>query len=112
MKDNPVISAYPNGECPDCGEDIPKLTKNGEECKNCGHVFCEETADDDVKFPRPVLKNDVLYIGDNGRCFCGEHAGCSARYSGRDISGQLVMGLTPKQAKDNDLSCERCGHKG
>lgn len=45
---NPVISSYPDGECPDCGEEIPKGTKSGEECKNCGHVFCEETADDDA----------------------------------------------------------------
>ena len=40
--------------------------------------------------PKPVLKPDVLYFGDNGRCFCGQHAGPSAKYTGRDISGQRV----------------------
>ncbi len=30
---------YPDGECPDCGEDIPDNATEGEECGNCGHVF-------------------------------------------------------------------------
>ena len=43
-----------------------------------------------MKEPKPVLK-DGLYLGDNGRCFCFEHAGASAKYSGHDISGQKVL---------------------
>lgn len=31
--------SYKNGECPDCGDPIPKRTSDGDECKNCGHVF-------------------------------------------------------------------------
>ena len=30
--------------------------------------------------PKPVLRDDALCLGDNGRCFCGAHAGKSARY--------------------------------
>lgn len=41
-----------------------------------------------------VLDDHELYLGDNGRCFCGAHAGMSARYSGRDLSGQPVMKIT------------------
>jgi hypothetical protein len=43
-----------------------------------------------LDIPEPVLDPDTLYFGDNGRVFCGKHAGCSAKYSGRDISGQRV----------------------
>jgi len=35
-----IEEVYPNAECPDCGEEIPsKLVGDGDECKNCGHVF-------------------------------------------------------------------------
>lgn len=44
--------------------------------------------------PKPVLRPDALYMGDNGRMFCGRHAGCSALYTGRDISGQPVLRLS------------------
>lgn len=30
---------YENGECPDCGEIIPKDTPDGGKCANCEHVF-------------------------------------------------------------------------
>ena len=30
---------YESGECPDCGEPISVLCRNGENCSNCGHVF-------------------------------------------------------------------------
>jgi uncharacterized Zn finger protein len=39
---NPIKESYPNGECPDCGEEIPDDVVAGDECKNCGHVFWEE----------------------------------------------------------------------
>lgn len=66
-----------------------------------------------TKDPRPVLKPDALYLGDNGRCFCGKHAGCSALYTGRDISGQKVMECTPAalRAAGEDpawIRCETC----
>jgi hypothetical protein len=34
-------------------------------------------------------------MGDGGSIFCGAHAGATARYSGRDLSGQPVMEITP-----------------
>ena len=36
-----VCDDYENGECPDCGEPIPKDATSGDECVNCGHVFWE-----------------------------------------------------------------------
>lgn len=41
MKNNKSVkSCYPNGLCPDCDDPIPKNAKEGDECENCGHVFC------------------------------------------------------------------------
>lgn len=37
-----LYANYPNGKCPDCGEEIPKDISPGEECSNCGHVFWPE----------------------------------------------------------------------
>ena len=34
-----IQDAYEDGVCPDCQEEIPEDTVDGEECKNCGHVF-------------------------------------------------------------------------
>ena len=45
-------------------------------------------------FPKPILKDDSLYLGDGGLCLCGEHSGASARYAGRDLSGQRVHKVT------------------
>jgi len=41
------------------------------------------------------LNPDRLYIGDNGRLFCGTlaHAGMTPFFSGRDLSGQRVHAL-------------------
>ena len=47
-----------------------------------------------MTMPKPKLRDDALYLGDNGRCFCGAHAGVTARFTGRDLSGQRVMHLT------------------
>lgn len=38
---------YPDGECPDCGEEIPDTVWKGEACENCGHVFTGEVETDD-----------------------------------------------------------------
>ena len=50
-----------------------------------------------------TLKPGRVYIGDNGRTFCVNHAGYTARTTGRDISGQRVMDAT-----DHGLKCEEC----
>jgi rubredoxin len=34
-----IRDLYENGECPDCGEEIPVDMVDGGECVNCGHVF-------------------------------------------------------------------------
>lgn len=39
-----IIGSYPDGECPDCGEKIPKDVVEGEACENCGHVFTVEAS--------------------------------------------------------------------
>ena len=60
---------------------------------------------------KPVLKDDALYVGDNGRVYHGLCSGMSARFTGRDISGQKVERITePEIQADPDLwKCERCG---
>jgi hypothetical protein len=49
-----------------------------------------------------VLVPNVVYFGDNGRAFCGAHAGASAKFTGRDLTGQKVV-RAPKGFK-----CETC----
>ncbi|MBD3163093.1 MAG: hypothetical protein GF328_13405 [Candidatus Latescibacteria bacterium] len=70
--------------------------------------------------PQPVLDEDALYFGDNGRVFCGRCAGASARYTGRDISGQPVMEISTEVAQEfeeavSDIrghcECETCGKR-
>lgn len=61
------------------------------------------------------LKADTLYLGDNGRCFCGELkcAGMTAHATGRDLSGQKAMAITAEMVKAEpfaaSLTCEGCG---
>lgn len=64
--------------------------------------------------PKPVTKDDALYFTDNGACYCGKHLGMSARYTGRDISGQKIERITPKvmaecQTIGFSPKCENCG---
>ena len=63
-----------------------------------------------------MLNSKALYLGDNGRCFCGALAcaGMTAHYSGRDLSGQRVYKLTARDAAAPGLEapgfrCEQCG---
>jgi hypothetical protein len=70
--------------------------------------------------PKPKLRPDRLYLGDNGRCFCGGNngrcAGSSAYFTGRDLSGQRVHAITPREilemrafmGDDFRLRCEGC----
>ena len=58
----------------------------------------------------------ALYLCDNGRCLCGDHLGASAKYTGRDISGQSIHKISPSDVREADamgvsLVCEepRCG---
>lgn len=82
-----------------------------------------ETQTDIQTPPRPVLNDNHLYLGDNGRCLCGRHSGMIARYTGRDTSGQPVTRVTQAYAAeyrqmakeeyglDLEPSCEICGRK-
>jgi hypothetical protein len=64
---------------------------------------------------RPVLLDHALYHTDNGRIVCGKHAGTSAKYTGRDISGQRVERVTWEDGEawlaeiGEPISCEDCG---
>jgi hypothetical protein len=65
---------------------------------------------------KPKLKDDVLYSTDNGALLCGQHCGMSARYTGRDISGQRVEKVTPDEvryfeAEGLTAKCETCGRR-
>lgn len=63
----------------------------------------------------PVLRDDAIYLGDNGRCLCGEHSGYAARFTGRDLSGQQVHRVTSDdqvysiETYGVPLSCNQCG---
>ena len=62
---------------------------------------------------KTVLEPGALYLGDNGRCFCTDRAGMSARYTGRDISGQPVHRVTNADQRGArrmgvTLRCETC----
>jgi len=57
-----------------------------------------------------ALDPTQLYLGDNGRVFCGrlEHAGVTAYFSGRGLSGMKVERLSESEAKRMGLRCEVC----
>lgn len=61
-------------------------------------------------------KPRALFLTDNGRCLCGQHLGSSARFSGRDLSGQPILELTAEvldiareEFAGYTPSCESCG---
>lgn len=65
-----------------------------------------------------ALAPDQIYLGDNGRAFCGalRCAGSTAYYTGRDLSGERVHGIEPEDAdymlnvlKSPIPACETCG---
>jgi hypothetical protein len=66
---------------------------------------------------RPVLDPAALYMGDNGRLFCGavRCAGASAAFTGRCLSGQPAHIMTAQDVTHlaEDLGapvrCEMCG---
>lgn len=61
---------------------------------------------------RFTAQSDTLYLTDNGAAYCGDHLGNCAKTTGRDLSGQKIMAITPEIAADPDaawIKCERCG---
>jgi hypothetical protein len=66
-----------------------------------------------LKEPKPVLKDGVIYSGDNGERICKKCAGDSALYTGRDRSGMKVRAV-PRSENEawraffgKDMACER-----
>lgn len=62
------------------------------------------------------ISDAMVYLVDNGAAYCGAHLGVSARTTGRDISGQEIMPVTPDVAKEAkrdgwEVACEKCGRK-
>lgn len=66
-----------------------------------------------IQDPKPALKPGVIYSADNGMRICLQCAGNSAKFTGRDISGQRVIRIPVAETVDwksmfgEDLSCER-----
>jgi len=59
-----------------------------------------------VRARRSRLVAGATYSGDNGRLFCRDHAGASAKFTGRDLSGQRVARLSPADEKAIREACE------
>lgn len=60
------------------------------------------------------ISDDTVYITDNGAALCGAHLGTTARYSGRDLSGQPIVPVTPELLAEAEgmgfvPKCEHCG---
>lgn len=60
------------------------------------------------KKPVPKLVDSSLYIGDNGRTLHGKEWGVSARFTGRDLSGQKVLYISKDDADALGITCENC----
>ncbi len=61
------------------------------------------------------ISDAAIYFTDGGTVLCGAHLGASARYTGRDISGQPIEQVTPEDVRlalSEDgwtIKCETCG---
>ncbi len=75
----------------------------------------KETGPGKAGLPAPVavLSPGVVYSADNGRLICLKCAGMSAKYTGRDISGQKVTAMNVEDAIEwvaavgRPMACER-----
>ena len=72
---NTIKNSYPNGQCPDCGEEIPDDVVDEQSCENCGHVFFEERGNDGY-ITLEECEEDKTHLtscDNDGFCnFCGE----------------------------------------
>ena len=62
---NIIKDSYENGECPDCGKDIPDDVSGGDECSNCGHVFyslVRSEVEETFTSIKTYLIEDTLFI--------------------------------------------------
>jgi hypothetical protein len=67
---------------------------------------------------KPTLDERALYLGDDGRLFCGalSCAGMTAHFTARDLSGQPVELVTAETVAQFasvglDTACETCGRR-
>ena len=59
----------------------------------------------------------ALYFTDNGCVLCGDDLGSSAKFTGRDISGQKIQRVSLADVREwrlmasdlPDICCEQCG---
>jgi hypothetical protein len=98
---------YKGGLCPDCGDAIPEEAEDGEECENCGHVFCH---------PRSTAENT--------NCLEGIKCPKCESHQPFDISARTTVmmfddGSDPEDSHgdlewDNDsfCRCASCNHTG
>lgn len=60
-----------------------------------------------------VVHDERIYLGDNGRVYCGAHLGATAKATGRDLSGQPILAVDRRMEQEflggASLMCERCG---
>ena len=96
--------------CPSCGQwrEEPMAKR----CRACRQILCDENAAASPAYVAQgiAVRLDALYVTDNGAIYCGEHLGASAKYTGRDISGQPIDEITPASLDPGDhFACERPG---
>lgn len=53
----------------------------------------------------PAIHSETIYLGDNGRAYCGDHLGATASATMRDLSGQQIEAVSP----DDVAYCEAQG---
>ena len=59
------------------------------------------------------VNEQMIYLTDNGAAYCGAHLGMTAKTTGRDLSGQAILPVTPEVAAEAgyEIECEQCGRK-
>lgn len=58
------------------------------------------------------MNKPTLWYTDNGAVYCTDHLGMTARYTGRDISGQRIERVKAKDAETHSIKCETCEVRG
>ncbi len=57
-----------------------------------------------------TIRLNTIYLGDNGRAYCGRHCGVTARLTGCDLSGQPLLAIDLEVLRDHpeaaDIRCE------
>jgi hypothetical protein len=65
----------------------------------------------------PKIREDSVYLTDNGAAYCGAHLGVTARMTGRDLSGRTIMRVTPRVREQAlaefgfAVKCDQCGRE-